>query len=80
MIPLNDPVEQKWKDKLGYVGVAPELTRLVVNPILQPFVDGLWEPFDGFIGKFKLELAAYVVLAGVGGLGVGYAAQMIQTN
>jgi len=72
LIPMNDPVEKKWREGLGYVGIYPEMTQLVVKPILQPFVDGLWEPFDGFIGQFKSELFVYVAMSGVAGLLTGY--------
>ena len=57
----------------GYLGVYPELTQKVVNPILQPFCDGLWEPFDGFIWSFKMEMFTYVALSGAAGLLAGYA-------
>uniref|UniRef100_A0A7S2T247 Uncharacterized protein n=1 Tax=Chloropicon primus TaxID=1764295 RepID=A0A7S2T247_9CHLO len=69
LIPMNDPVEKKWREGLG---IYPEMTQLVVKPILQPFVDGLWEPFDGFIGQFKSELFVYVAMSGVAGLLTGY--------
>ena len=57
----------------GYLGVYPEFTQKVVNPILQPFCDGLWEPFDGFIWSFKMEMFTYVALSGAAGLLAGYA-------
>ena len=57
----------------GYLGVYPEFTQKVVNPILQPFCDGLWEPFDGFIWSFKMEMFTYIALSGAAGLLAGYA-------
>mmetsp|Transcript_3095 Transcript_3095/g.10708 ORF Transcript_3095/g.10708 Transcript_3095/m.10708 type:complete len:186 (+) Transcript_3095:43-600(+) len=72
-IPMNDPVEKKWREDLGYLGVYPEFTQKVVNPILQPFCDGLWEPFDGFIWSFKMEMFTYIALSGAAGLLAGYA-------
>lgn len=50
----------------------PEMTQLVVNPILQPFCDGLWEPFDEFIGKFKMDLYLYVAAGTIAGAVSGY--------
>ncbi len=56
----------------GYIGIYPELTQTVVRPILQPFCDGLWEPFDGFIGSFKRDMYTYIGVAAVTGLVAGF--------
>uniref|UniRef100_A0A7S2YXC3 Uncharacterized protein n=1 Tax=Chloropicon laureae TaxID=464258 RepID=A0A7S2YXC3_9CHLO len=69
MIPMNDKKDKKWREDLG---VYPELTQTVVRPILQPFCDGLWEPFDGFIGSFKRETYMYIGIAAVTGLVTGF--------
>jgi len=48
------------------------MTQMVIRPILQPFCDGLWEPFDGFIGEFKQSLYIYACASAVAGLVTGY--------
>merc|ERR1711934_374117 len=68
-IPMNDTVDQEWRESLG---IYPELTQSVVKPVLQPFCDGLWEPFEGFLGQYKTELYLTVAAGAATGLVAGF--------
>merc|ERR1711977_135381 len=56
LIPMKDQREKRWREDIGRLSIYPETTKMVIKPVLQPFVDGLWEPFEGFLGKWRTEI------------------------
>ena len=53
------------------VGEYSVATMEIVSPMLDPFLDGMWEPIREAIGKLKFEIGGLCAVSGLLGLGLG---------